>query len=85
MVRSIAQAYFLTQQDRSHATRQTQTGESVLKDFVALQRRRGTVRDLNARRLAVVNAVATQRRVRLVANQHARLRVAEDLVLFENS
>jgi len=56
-----------------------------VEDFVALKGRCRVVGDLDAGRLAVKDAVVSQHRVTLVADEHARLRVPEDIVLLKDT
>ena len=61
------------------------TSESVIKYLVMFQRSGGIISNFDARRETVEDTVAAQHRVTLRRDQHARLRVAKYIVLFENT
>ena len=77
--------YGQTFESGSDAAGQTQPAKLVVEDLVALERGRRIVGDLYAGRLAVKDAVVSQHRVTLVADEHARLRVPEDVVLLKDT
>lgn len=63
------------------ATRQAQPAEFVVEDLVELQRGRGIVGNLNARRQPIEYPVALQYRMALRRYQHPGLSISENVVL----
>jgi len=77
--------HFVLLQNRLHSTGQTKAAETVIEDLIRLERGSRIVCYLNTRGVSIKNAIASQLRMALGADEHPSLGISENVVLFQHT